>query len=464
MLFFIPTLLGGARRRVLRPSAPPGLWAAVLLALLVGAPRARAQDAAGAASLPDWFWWAAQWNLIGQGHGAFPAQYSGSNSLRNVSEFDVSSVETFYSGFRVAPDFDLLLDVESAGGKGISSALGLAGYTNLDVVRSPDLGPTPYVARALLHWTWNLSPAREDAAPSYLSLARRQAPRRLEFYAGKFSLADFFDTNAVGSDSHLQFLNWAVDNDAAYDYAADTRGYTLGAYAEYDDGPWQTRFAEALMPKVANGLSLDWELSRARSENFELDRNYGRQHGGTVRLLAYLNHARMGSYGEALAQWRAGLVSKPDITKTRAPGRHKYGFGMNWEQRLPAALRLFARAGWNDGHNESFVYTEAEDTAEAGGDWAGVQWRRPQDKLGWAWVSNGLGALHRAYLAAGGLGFLLGDGALDYGREDILEAYYTVHLWRGLYAAADFQDIHNPGYNRARGPVAVWATRMHVDF
>lgn len=462
MVFFTCSHAASARRRVVRPSAPPGRALIVLVMLLgLGLRGARAQDTASA---PGRFWWAAQWNVIGQGHGAFPALYSGANSLRDAGEFDVSSVETFYTGARLSPHLDLLFDVESAGGRGISDALGLAGFTNLDVVRNPSLGAAPYVARALLHWTWALSGAEETAAPNFLSLAPSRPARRLELYVGKFGLADFFDTNAAGSDSHLQFLNWTVDNNGAYDYAADTRGYTLGFYLEYDANAWTTRFAEALMPKVANGIALDWDLAHARAENLEIDRAYGRRLSGTVRVLAYLNHARMGSFAAALAAFRAGATPVPDITASRAPGRHKYGFGLNWDQNLPAQMRVFGRTGWNDGHNESFVYTEVENTVELGGDGAGRGWGRPQDKLGAAYVSNGLGALHRAYLAAGGLGFLLGDGALNYGREDIVEAYYTAHLWRGWYVSADLQDIHNPGYNRDRGPVVVPAGRVHVDF
>ena len=464
MLIFFHALVGGARR-VMRPSAPPGLLLLALsAALFVPSRHAAAQDPPGAHAVPSWFWWAAQWNTIGQGHGSFPAQYSGPNSLRAGAEFDVSAVETLYTGARLAPHLDLLFDLESAGGKGISDALGLAGYTNLDVVRNPDLGPAPYIARFLLHWSWNLSGGSETVAPSYLSLARRQSSRRFECYLGKFSLADFFDTNSVGSDSHLQFLNWTVDNDGAYDYAADTRGYTFGFDLEYHSGAWAARFAEALMPKVANGLALDWDLARAHSENFELERAYGHRHGGTLRLLAYLNHARMGSYAQALAAWRAGQAPVPDITASRKAGRHKYGFGLNWEQRLPAQVRIFGRAGWNDGHNESFVYTEAENTLEFGGDWGGEAWRRPGDKIGLALASNGLGALHRAYLQAGGLGFLLGDGALEYRREQIVEAYYTAHVWRGIFVSADGQNIHDPGYNHARGPLTVWSGRLHVDF
>ncbi len=100
---------------------------------------------------------------------------------------------------------------------------------------------------------------------------------------------------------------------------------------------------------------------------------------------------------------------------------------MNTEYTFLRAVRVFARAGWNEGHNESFAYTEVNNSAQAGGDLSGALWSRSQDRLGLAVVSNGLSAPHREYLALGGLGFLLGDGTLRYGREDILKTYYTAH-------------------------------------
>lgn len=437
---------------------------AQLAASVAEAAGASAATSTGAPAGEGRFWWAGQWNVIGQGHGAFPAAYSGPNSLLNTPEFDTSTVETVYTGYRLRPNWDLLFDVESAGGSGISQALGLAGFTNLDVVRNPALGPAPYVARAMAHWTLSLGGGEEAQTPGFLGLARKVSARRLQVYAGKFSLVDFFDQNAVGSDSHLQFMNWTVDNDGAYDYAADTRGYTSGVYAELDWNAWTARFAEVFMPKVANGLAMQYNLARARATNFELDRGYGRRWGGTLRALGYVNRADMGNYAEAIAAFQSGETTRPDIVASRRPGRHKYGFGASWDQALPADARVFGRAGWNDGHNESFVYTEVDNTLEFGADWGGRVWRRPLDKLGAAWVSNGISAGHREYLALGGLGFLLGDGGLTYGRERIVETYYTAHVWRGVYASGDAQAIRSPGYNRARGPALVTAARLHVDF
>jgi len=216
------------------------------------------------------------------------------------------------------------------------------------------------------------------------------------------------------------------------------------------------------MPTVANGIDMDWHISRSRAENLELELRPAS--GFAVRLLGYANHANMGNYDEAIQTYLSGRDLRPDVVASREPGRVKTGIGLNAEYTFPRLVRVFARTGWNEGHNESFAYTEVNNSVQAGGDLSGEPWRRPKDRLGIALVSNGLSEPHREYLALGGLGFLLGDGALRYGREDIVEAYYNTHLWRGMSAAGGLQYIDHPGYNRDRGPVLVEMLRLHVDF
>jgi high affinity Mn2+ porin len=413
-----------------------------------------------------WWWVSGQMNFIFQTHPPFHAPYSGENSLSPRYEKATSRVLTLFTGAQVAPSTDLLFDLESSGGRGVSDALGMAGFTNLDVVRNPELGSKPYIARLMLHQTIGFGPEREEASRNPFSLATSVPVRRMEIRIGKFSAADFFDTNSVGSDSHLQFMNWTVDNNGGYDYAADTRGYTWGALAEYHSRTWAARFGEMLMPKVANGIDLDWDLRRARAENLELEFHSKRirHREGVVRLLSYVNHANMGDYREAVRHFESGIDPVPTIENTRQQGRVKYGFGFNAEQRLTDWLRVFARWGWNEGHHESFAYTEVNETVSLGGDYSGVPWGRKYDKLGAAFVTNGISKDHQNYLRLGGKGFLLGDGFLNYGRENIVESYYTAHLWRGVFAGVDVQYSINPGYNRDRGPVVVPGFRMHVEF
>jgi high affinity Mn2+ porin len=416
------------------------------------------------------YWISGQANVIFQWHPAFPAKYSGTNSFPSDAQSATTHVVTLYTGFEVTSTTEFFADFEYATGGGIGNAFGLAGFTNLDAVRTvsgAQLPTTPYLARLMLRQIIPLSDERVEADRDEFHLATSLPVRRIEFRIGKLDLADFFDLNTWGQDSHLQFLNWTVDNNGAWDYAANTRGYNDGIILEYDDHWWTVRFAETLEAKKANGINLDADVARARSENLELEAR-GKliaHRAGTVRLLSYLNEADMGSYREAIDEFLAGpRTSPPNIIDTRQQGRHKYGFGLNFEQAITNDVGVFGRLGWSDGHNESWAYTEDDRTLEVGGFASGSAWNRRNDRAGVAFVANGISAVHQQYLALGGLGFLLGDGALTYGPEKIVEGFYTVHVWSGFFASFDIQHINNPGYNQARGPVTVPGLRLHVDF
>jgi high affinity Mn2+ porin len=412
------------------------------------------------------FWLSGQMNFIFQTHPDFHAPYSGPNSLSPRYEKATSRVMTLYTGVRLNDSTEILVDIEEAGGAGISTGLGLAGATNLDIVRNPSLSKAPYLGRGMIHKVFALSKDKIENQRSYLSLFPELPRRRLEIRFGKLSMPDFLDLNSVGSDTHLQFSNWSVDNNGAWDYAADTRGYTVGLVADYEDRNWGFRFAEALMPKVANGIDLVWRPWQAHAENWEYELRHGviPKKAGVIRILAFTNYANMGAYRDAVAQFTKGLVATPDITNHPWHITRKYGFGLNVEQNLTRNVTVFARWGWNDGKTESFAYTEIESTFAEGVGVNGVQWHRKQDRAGVVFVSNGIKKDHQVYLADGGSGFLLGDGKLNYGRENILESYYTAHVWRGIYLAPGAQYIVNPGYNRDRGPVIVPTFRGHVEF
>jgi high affinity Mn2+ porin len=412
------------------------------------------------------FWVSGQANFIFQTHPPFHAAYSGKNSLSPNYEKATSRVMTLYTGVRLNNFTELLVDIEEAGGAALSTGLGLAGPPDLDIVRNPALSKAPYLGRGLIHKVFALSKDKVENQRSFLSLFDELPRRRLEIRFGKFSMPDFFDVNSVGSDTHFQFSNWTTDNNGAYDYAADTRGYTVGVTADYEDRNWGFRFAEALMPKVANGIDLVWKPWQAHAENFEYELRHGliAQKPGVVRLLAYTNYANMGIYRQAVANFEAGLTPIPEITNHPWHITRKYGFGINLEQNLTRNLTAFTRFGWDNGKTESFAYTEVDQTFAGGVGANGAWWHRRQDRAGIAFVSNAIKKDHQIYLADGGLGFLLGDGKLNYGRENILETYYTVHAWRGIYLAPGLQHIADPGYNRDRGPVLVPAFRAHVEF
>ncbi len=411
------------------------------------------------------FWLSGQANFVFQTHPEFHAPYSGPHSLGPHYEKAISRLMTLYTGARLNDSTEVLVDIEEAGGTALSLGFGLAGNTDLDIVRNPLLSKAPYVGRAMIHKVFALSGDKVENQRSPFSLFEELPRRRLELRFGKFSLPDFFDVNSVGSDTHFQFLNWTTDNNGAYDYAADTRGYTVGLTADYEDRNWGFRFAEALMPKVANGIDLVWKPWQAHAENFEYELRHGviRKKAGVVRVLAYTNYANMGIYRDQVIRAAEEHVT-PDITAHPWHITRKYGFGLDLEQNLSQYLTAFARVGWDNGKTESFAYTEVDQTFAEGVGANGAWWHRRQDRAGIAFVSNAVKKDHQNYLAAGGLGFLLGDGKLNYGRENILETYYTVHLWRGIYVAPSLQHINDPGYNRDRGPVVVPSFRAHVEF
>jgi hypothetical protein len=411
------------------------------------------------------FWLSGQANFVFQTHPDFPALYSGPHSLSPNYEKATSRVMTFYTGLRLNHSTEILVDIEEAGGAALTQGFGLAGNTDLDIVRNPLLSKEPYLGRGMIHTVIALSKEKVENQRSFLSLFDELPRRRLELRFGKFSMPDFFDINSVGTDTHFQFLNWTTDNNGAWDYAADTRGYTVGLTADYEDRNWGFRFAEALMPKIANGIDLVWRPWQVHAENYEYEIRRGviPKKAGVLRLLAYTNQANMGIYRDQIIA-AAAADTTPDITAHPWHITRKYGFGINTEQNLTHYLTAFARFGWDNGKTESFAYTEVDQTFAEGIGANGAWWHRKQDRAGVAFVSNAIKKDHQNYLAAGGLGFLLGDGGLNYGRENIFEAYYTVHAWRGIYLAPGVQHINNPGYNRDRGPVVVPTFRAHVEF
>ena len=447
---------------------PAILRLALLLATLP--PAAYAQDGAsapGGATPRSWQVWllGEQINLIAQDLQSFHSPYAGPNSLRATGDQELSQAYGVYGGAQLGSRLQAYADVEWIAGNGISGASGLAGPTNGDVLRqgSVNLPKSPYVARAFLRYVVPLGgPARdtleraEDQGPTI------QASRRLEITAGKLAVTDLIDVNRYAGSTRLQFENWGLFQNTAWDYPADTRGYSDGLAIAWIEPQWALRAASFLMPTFANGNVLDWDIGRARGDEVELSLMPGSA-GTVVRLLGFLNHARMGSYADAIRVAQQ-TGQPPNIVADDAPGRTKYGFGLNVEQPLADGgdTGLFARLGWSDGRNESFAFTEVDRHASAGIQISGAHWSRHRDVLGIGVLIHGLSDLHREYLALGGSGFLLGDGRLNYGNERILEAYYRVQIGRWVQVSPDLQQIWNPGYNRDRGPATVLGLRLNV--
>lgn len=411
-----------------------------------------------------------RWNLyyqatsIGQYHGDFPALYTGANSLSNHSERDVSLTTTLFFGLRLSDNTQLYFDPEIAGGRGFSAVTGIANAPNGELPRVATATPKPYLARLFVTHDFGFSGEREPVESDENQLGISRPAVRYTVVVGRFTLTDYFDNNRYSHDPRSQFMGWAVMYNGAWDYPADTRGYTWGWVHEFHARNWSLRYASALEPKVANGLRFDRRLLKNRGDVVEGEMRYKpHDHEGAVRLLSYFNHTDSGSYGEAL-QLAAATHTTPEVTATRRSGRLKYGFGINMEQEITKDFGVFARLGWSDGKNEDFAFTAIDRLATGGVSVNGSRWKRPDDNVATEFTASGLSAVHALYLARGGLDFIIGDGRLNYMPEYIWESYYSARLVKGFFAALDAQHIANPAYNHDRGPLWALSLRLHLEY
>lgn len=411
-----------------------------------------------------------RWNLfyqatsIGQYHGTFHAPYTGTNSLEPSPERDVSLTTTLFLGLRLERNTALYFNPEIAGGRGFSGVTGIANFTNGELPRVASATPKPYLARLYIMHDFGFGDARESFDSDANQLAGDRPMTRYTIYAGRFTVTDFFDTNRYTHDPRTQFMGWATMYNGAWDYPADTRGYTWGWVHEFHVRRWSLRYGSAAEPKVANGPRFDRRLFRDRGDMFEGEVRYKPGgHSGAVRLLGYVNHTDSGYYADAirLAEQTGGA---PDITLVRHAGTRKTGAGLNAEQELAKDVGVFLRLGWNDGKTQDFAFTAIDRLASAGVSIAGGRWKRPHDTIGSAVTISGLASIHKLYLQRGGLDFLIGDGRLNYGPETVSETYYSTRLLPWLFAAFDLQHIANPAFNRDRGPLWVPSLRLHIEF
>lgn len=428
---------------------------------------ATAAEADEAEAAPNWIpqLLAAQYTGIRQHLYPFGAAYSGPLSLTPDGDTETSQTFGGYFGMQMSPHWQAYFDVEMFKGAGVGNAVGLGGITNGDVIREGnDLSKAPYIARVYLQYTLPLSGGVTRVARGQDQLPGEQPDSALVIKFGKLAVTDDFDQNRYANSTRTQFENWDFINNVAWDYAADTRGYTDGIVLAYLQPAWSLKFGVYRMPQRANQEALEWPITLAYGSNLELDL-MPNQSGTVIRLLAYRNVARMGIYAQAIAIAQQ-TGSTPDIAADDAEGRVKHGFGLNIEQPLADGgdTGVFARLGWDDGHTETFAYTEVDRTASVGVQLSGVHWGRPQDQFGVAVAYNGLSSQHKVYLELGGCGFELCDGALNYGYEKILEAYYRFQVGRYMQVSPDVQFISNPGYNRDRGPARVVGLRLHASY
>jgi high affinity Mn2+ porin len=409
--------------------------------------------------VPPWFSAHFQGTIIDQRVLPFRSPYSGPLSLMPVQPGALTETATMYFDVRPWRGGEIVFNPETEGGTGLSSSAGLGGLTNGEAVRVSVLEPTIYVARLFYRQTWGLGGEWEKVEDGPNQLAGPRDIDRITFTFGKFAATDVFDKNSYSNDPRTQFENWTLMYNGAWDFPANTRGYTYGSALEINTYWWAFRYGIFEEPRWANGPILDDDLTKANGQIWEFNQFWGRDtRPGVLREWVYMNLADMGSYAEALAK----SPVDPDVDATHG-SRIKYGFGGNLEQQLTNNLGCFVKWGWNDGHSETWAFTAVDRTAAAGFLLKGGRWDRPNDTVGLAGAINGLSQIHREYLAAGGLDFSIGDGKLNYEPEELLEAFYNVQIAKGINFTSDIQAINNPAYNADRGPVFVWGIRIHLE-
>jgi high affinity Mn2+ porin len=403
-----------------------------------------------------------QFTFIGQGYPAFHSPYQGQNSLSGANQAKETVSATAFIGFRPWDGTDIYVNPEITQGFGLSDTLGVAGFPSFEAQKASFPMPRADVARVYLQQTFGLGGEQEMIDDGPNQIAGKQDISRLTLIAGKLAVTDFFDNNAYAHDGRTQFFNWNIDCCGSYDWTMDQLSYTWGAMVELNQKFWAFRAGYFLVPVVSNSDDLDTHFPDGEYIG-ELELRYSLfSQPGKLRLMGWANRANMGSYAAAVAEPLA-TPNYPDITLVRQV-QTNYGFAANLEQAITDDLGVFSRASWNTGLYEIIAWTDCDESLSAGAQLKGTSWGRPDDRIGVAGVIEGLSPEARAYFAAGGLGILIGDGALNYRPEKIIETYYSYSLnaWSAL--SFDYQFVADPAYNADRGPVHIFAGRLHAAF
>jgi len=410
-----------------------------------------------------------QMTAIDQYHGEFNAPYSGKNSLQDTTEQDMSVTATLFLGYRLWKYGALYCDPEISGGKGFSGTTGIAGFPNGEIYRVGNPTPGAYIARAYYQQSFALPGNTDPHADDDVNQVSQYLPdKRITFSAGKFSLADFFDGNPYSHDPRNQFMNWVLMDNGAWDYPANTRGYTYGAVVQLIEPTWYIQFANALEPLVANGPTMDPNFTKTFGIVLESGFTYKvKDKKGGLSMLLYMNQNRAGNYEDAIATYNEthNPTTLSVDNDSAYNGNKKYGIGISFNQQISEYAGFFMRAGWNDGKTADWAFTEVDKTITPGFSFDGSWWKRKGDNFGTALVINGLSKEHIDFENTGGYGFIIGDGKLpNYRPEEIWESYYNVKFLEHLYFALDYQYVVNPAYNADRGPISIGSFRVHVEF
>lgn len=403
-----------------------------------------------------------QFTYVTQHHSGFFAPYSGDNSLAPSRDTEETTDLTLFAGRRLGRHTEFWINPEIDQGFGLSNTLGVAGFPSGEAYKVGANAPYLRLPRAFVRHVIPLGGAEEKVDAAANQLGGTRASDNLTLTIGKFSVVDIFDTNSYAHDPRADFLNWAIIDAGAFDYAADAWGFTYGAAAEWTQGGWTLRTGAFQMSEVPNakvaGLHPHQHMVVGELET----RHVVAGHPGKVKLLAFVNRADMANYRDAL-QLATKTGGAPDVSRARR-FQSRPGIVLNVEQELADDLGAFARVSANDGGKEAYEFTEINRSIAVGAAMKGTRWGRADDTVGVAAAVNGLSGAAQEYFSAGGMGILIGDGHLNYGTEQIVETYYSLRVNRYCTLALNYQHVNNPAYNRDRGPVSIYGMRLHGEF
>ena len=407
-----------------------------------------------------------QITYVRQRSESFHSAYSGPHSLAANGEYGYTGTATLFAGIRPWRNGEIYINLEAGQGNPLSGLDGLGGFSNGEATRVSGNQLKAYRQRFFLRQTWNLGGESEFVESAFNQMAGHVDHNRFVLTLGNFSTLDVFDNNAYAKDPRTQFLNWSNMANTAYDYAADARGFGWGFAGEWYQDDWAFRFGRMTGPRTPNGEAIDSQITRHYGDQIELEHSHEiADQPGKVRLLAWRNRAILARFSDASAWLDSHPGSDPEaISQVRNSAQIKYGIGVNAEQALSANLGAFLRAMHADGRTETYAFTEVDDSIATGLALKGAAWGRADDTVGLSWMRNMLSHERRDYLARGGISFFIGDGALNYRPESIIETYYSWKVMSGLWLTGDYQHIANPAYNADRGPANITSLRVHAEF
>ena len=415
-----------------------------------------------------------QWSVHGQAtyinqfKNNFNSPYYGAKSLLNKSDGDISKSYTFsataFLGTRLWEGAEAYINPEMFEGIPFSGLSGLGGFSNGELQKGTAIPPIYYMARMFLRQTFGFGGGQEHIEGVANQLAGNVDKHRLVVSYGTFSALDFFDANTYSHDPRTQFLNWSLMASGAYDYAANSRGYTYGFVGEYyHDEKWVMRMARLAMPKSPNTLALDYDLTQQYGNTAEITHLHTiNGQAGKARVLVFQNRGIMSTYNNAMS-FGQQTNTTPDILSTRYGYQTKWGYALNGEQAITENIGAFGRWSWNNGQTETQAFTDISNSLSGGLSIKGAGWGRPRDTIGIGAALNGISSQQISYLQKGGVTMFIGDGRLNYKKEQIFETFYSWNVYKSLSLSADYQRIANPGYNADRGPVNFYGLRAHIE-